>query len=466
MKALDKVFELGKRFDSWVNPFLGFGSSRDKAAQSSFALDAPILDIELSSMFNGDDMSAKIVSLLPSEAMRQGFEINSEDKDTAKAIKDRCDFLNADKHLVDGATWGRLYGGNVTVIGADDLGHAATPLREERVKGVNFLQNYDRRYALRHTRYTDPRNPKYQEPDVYHLQSLVGGSSYVHESRCFVFRGAPTDIQQRERLASWDLSVLQKCYTALRAFNTMHSAGEIMMTEASTGVFKMKGLLQMIAGNQMNNLQSRAIMLDMSKSVARSIFLDADSNEEYSKQATSFANVPDMLDRAANRLSAASGIPVTLLMGQSPAGLNATGASDVRIFYDTVKTYQTAEMLPRLTKLVKLIAISIGKPGFEFSIGFPPLWQETPKEESERKKLIAETDQIYINTDVLTPDEVALNRFGGADFSDEIKIDPKHRIGSPLPKTVPGQPPPGMALAPRKAPPQPPPVAPPDASKP
>ena len=45
-------------------------------------------------------------------------------------------------------------------------------------------------------------------------------------------------------------------------------------------------------------------------------------------------------------------------MGQAPAGLNATGDSEIRWFYDRVAARQRRELQPALKRLVKLLFLS------------------------------------------------------------------------------------------------------------
>ena len=55
---------------------------------------------------------------------------------------------------------------------------------------------------------------------------------------------------------------------------------------------------------------------------------------------------------------------------------------------------------------------------------FADVWQKTPEEESANRKSIAEADKIYIEQQVLLPEEVAVKRFGSGEFdSGAPKID-------------------------------------------
>ena len=92
----------------------------------------------------------------------------------------------------------------------------------------------------------------------------------------------------------------------------------------------------------------------MSKSVLNAVILDRD--EMYDKQYTTLAGLPEVIDRFMLQLSGATGIPVTRLYGRSPAGLNATGESDLRNYYDLIEAAQRNRLMPPLRKLINIIS--------------------------------------------------------------------------------------------------------------
>lgn len=427
-----------QRADGWINAWTGLGTGRDKTTAGRFENVVPLTDAELSWLYNGDPMAAKIVDTPPRQMLRQGFTVTDKDQGAATAVQTRARVLDVRTKLEEGHIWGRTFGGAVVMIGADDGQDSSLPLDETRIKSLDFLQVYDRRQVYPQTFHKNTRSPKYGEPAVYRITPYDGTESYVHETRLILCRGAFTGLQERRTMNHWDYSVLQRPYDTLRQFWANHKAAEHMMTDASQAVLKLKGLFSQIASGDLTLLQTRAQFLDLSRSVARAVLLDADSGESLEKIQTAFAGVPDMLAKSAQLLAAVSGIPVTIIMGQAPAGLNATGDSDIRNFYDTLQVDRELILRPDLERLIHLIALSLGirsKPGIEF----PPLWQETRKEEAEREKLEADTDNVRIQSQVLTPEEVALARYSG-DKPRRPKIDALSRAAPPAlpPEQVPG----------------------------
>jgi uncharacterized protein len=140
------------------------------------------------------------------------------------------------------------------------------------------------------------------------------------------------------------------------------------------------------------------------------------------------SGIAELLDRFMTALSSVTRMPVSLLFGRSVAGLNATGESDTRNFYDAVKQDQEHKLRGVLEKLIRYIFISKDGPTDgvepdEWSLQFTPLWQNTAEEEALTHKIVAETDAIYLDRGVLDATEVAISRFGGNTWSANTEID-------------------------------------------
>ena len=82
------------------------------------------------------------------------------------------------------------------------------------------------------------------------------------------------------------------------------------------------------------------------------------------------------------------GIPLVRLFGQSPAGLNATGESDLANYYDNINQQQEGRMRSPLHRLLEVVSQSVlGKPlPTSFKFDFASLWQI----DDEKKAGIAE----------------------------------------------------------------------------
>jgi hypothetical protein len=121
----------------------------------------------------------------------------------------------------------------------------------------------------------------------------------------------------------------------------------------------------------------------------------------------------------------------------------------VRGWYDSVQAYREADLGPQIRRLVEAVAAEQGDqtPG-EWVVEWPSLWQMTPGEEADYQAKIAATDKVYLEAQVVLPEEVAVTRFGGGSYSDgPIQIDESVRevpaeTVAPVPAQAPATPPP------------------------
>jgi len=431
--------ELSRRFDSsvrgWYNEVTGYGTDRDKTAFGGFAGVALLSETALSALYHGDDIAARMVDIVPDEMLREGFEVSTGDADRDTDLAERMDELEVGDKIANAMRWGRLYGAGALLIGADDGRPAAAELIPERARGVSYLYELDRRYLFPLTWYSEPGHPKIGQPETYIVNPT---SSYaptemaiVHESRLLMFGGATTGIQERQQNHGFDHSVLQRAYEALRSFNTGWKSVEILLSDASQAVFKVAGLSEQIGADGEEAVQMRMRLIDMYRSVLRAIVVDAGSkdepSEEFQRHNATFSDIPNLLDRHMMRIAAAVEMPVTILFGRSPAGMNATGDADFRWFYDRMKSAQTRKLAPSIIKLARImlrtreLRSSTGEPA-KLKANFPPLWTETPSTQAATRKTMAEADAVYVNAGVVTPEEVALHRLRPNGFDEDLVL--------------------------------------------
>lgn len=415
------------RLDGWVTK-VKVGAPGGPKRVSSFVEPPQLDDHTLESLYVNSDFAARIVGEIPEEAMRQGV-ILSGDPDGELALA--ADKLGLVEKVAEAWTWGRLYGGGAIYLGF--AGHdQSMRLREEDIRpgSLRTLLVLDKQDLQPHTWCTDFEDPRFGDPETYML-TLTGSGGVVetpiiHASRLIMFGGVMTPRRRKVRRSSWDDSVLQRCWEILRDVDENWDSAVHILRNLSQTVYRVKDYSKMLAAGERERLQELMEYTDLNRSTKRAIMLDAEheSMEEVGK--ANVSAVPAILEKTWQRLAAAAGMPVTKLMGMSPAGLNATGESDLANWYAAVDTQRTRIALPALRKLYRYIAISEAFESVdldEIDVKFPSLWQLTPKEEAEQRKSVAETDQIYIQSGVLLPHDVTLSRFGKGEWSAETTVD-------------------------------------------
>jgi phage-related protein (TIGR01555 family) len=105
--------------------------------------------------------------------------------------------------------------------------------------------------------------------------------------------------------------------------------------------------------------------------------------------------------------SAVAGIPMTLLFGVSPGGLNATGASDIRAYYDRVRVQQTMKLGPAMAVLDEvLIRSALGSRPDDVHYNWRPLWQATALEKAQVGKLIVDTMAVLDAMEIMPAESI------------------------------------------------------------
>lgn len=420
-----------ERVDGWANLVTGVGTDR-RAKRLAFSADAILSEELLEQLYIGDAYANRICRVVPEEALRQGAVVATGDAEADPRVAEHLDAMQVHARLARAWTWARVFGGGAVLVGADDGRPPWEPVDEAAVRRVLFLDVVDAR-ELRPDRYeTDPQAPLFGEPITYRLQRVGGGganeNAVWHRSRLILFDGAPTTRRRRQLLHGWGESELQRLYGILAHFNGGWESSGTLLQQASESVFKLKGLMSMMAADKKDVLKRRLEMMDLARGVTRSVLLD--DGEEYSRtEVGALTGIADLLTKNLLLLSGAAEIPVTVLMGQSPAGLSATGESDIRWFYDRTRAAQQQTLLPRHRRLVRLLlAAKDGPTGGQvpprLAITYPPLWQPTPMELADLRLKASQVDTAYITNQVVTPEEVALSgRFTPDGWNAPLVID-------------------------------------------
>jgi phage-related protein (TIGR01555 family) len=427
------------RADRWVNRLTAIGHAlRDKTQSATFEVEnVPESDAE--QVWRGDDLGAKIVELPPAEMFRKGYALKiggdvADKEEIERAMSSRFAELRVNAMLRRALEYRRAYGGGAVLVGADDKLDLAKPLDPDKIQSLMFLTVLRPRELTPRDWYRDATLPKYGEPETWSLMpdtdtsksKTIKSSEVIHESRLIIFRGPVTSRQHlRERNGFGD-SVFVRLLTVLAQFHQIWGGSANLLSDFSQAVLKIKGLAELLSGNKRDDVMNRAAAIDMSRSIARSVILD--SEEEWLRQATPMNGFAEMVDRWMLRVAGAVDIPATKLFRQAPAGMNATGESDIRLWYDDIGSAQRDELLPALEKIAGLAFRAKSGPtgGVEpesWTFKFHPLWQLTEKEQAERNKSQSEADDLYIANGTITPEEVAQSRFGGEEFSLDTKLD-------------------------------------------
>jgi hypothetical protein len=420
------------KVDSWANAYTNMGIlGKDKRMSTFYQANAILPEGILTDLYRSNGLARRIVDLPAKEMTRAWLEIEGDSDGKMVAELER---INARLKMREMLIWSRLYGGAVAVLITDDGQSLDAPLNRNGMRQVQGISVYHRFRCqwMESDLYGDPSRANYLTPQFYTIYPIDGRNSFrVHESRALRLDGALVPDWERLMNQGWGDSVLQSCYEELRRVGEGYADSEFILGEFITSVFGIKGFVSMLATRETaEEIKRRLELLDLSRHLLHAMMVDADG-ETYEKHASTITGVPELLDRFAQALAGVLGWPVTVLMGRSPAGLNATGESDIRNWYDMLAAEQEDKLTPLVRRLLQFLGGQKDGQGLkefaEAKIIWKPLWQMTEKETADLRKTTAEADVIYVQNGILDADEVAQSRFGGDRWSAETTLDDEIR---------------------------------------
>lgn len=379
------------RFDSWKSLFGTFGGRGDRGRSDRMRLlPAAVLDDNtLSTAYRDMWLVRRVIEARSDDALREGWGI-----DKAKIPE----FLRLNTATHEEGAFQRalrmadLKGGAGIFIGykaaaGQDLLEPAPPNAE-----VAFLEVFDKFQLQAQDRVREVDSPEYDRPQIWQVSGPRRSGLRFHHSRLIRFPGAPraTDLGASEQDRDWGDSVLQSVWEDVQRYGVFWQSVAHLMQLSSVGVLKLKGLIAMLATKNRGDAEARIDVLNETLSLTRLMLLDSEGSEDYHREAVSFTDMPALLQEVQLATAGAFKMPVTKLFGRSPAGMNATGESDTRNWYDEVAVYQHNYVEPRLEKV---LTITEGK---TIDIKFEPLWQPTETDQATVRNLqINGTERLW-----------------------------------------------------------------------
>ena len=391
----------GKFRDYQVNyaARLGLGAQNILTSTTQSQLFLSRIRTRLEWMYAEQFVCKNAVDVVAEDMTRQGVDITGplSPKDIAK-IQNYAMQMDLWSRLRSVIKWARLYGGCVGFLQIDGQ-KPDTPLRLETVgpgqfKGIIPLDRWMIDPSLEDL-VNDPSSPQVGQPRFYRVTADAPAlpRMKIHYSRVIRLIGNEVPYWRCVQENLWGISVLETIQDRIIAFDLGSSGAAQLINKSFIRTFKVEGLKELIGSNEQAYQGLRSLVDVMTSMQGIEGVTLMDTKDEYEgHEHGAFSGLAEILQEFRQQLSGALQIPLTKLFGQAPAGMNATGESDIRGYYDLIKARQMSDLHYPLTIVYRLLAQSCGvKWTDECGIEFRPLWQPTEKEKAEIAKTITET---------------------------------------------------------------------------
>lgn len=409
--------------DGWKNELTGLATYRDKRT-SALVKRPTVIDMRSrEDLYAGDDIARKVVELPADEMARGGGTFTADDADKAQEVSDWLDEKAVIDKFRQAQAWANLHGGAAILLGVP--GDQSKPLTADEGKDVRFMTVFDN-CELQARSWYEEVGERYGHPESYSFTPAYGAGTglEIHETRLLLFEGLDVTRRRRRELDGWGESVLTPIADTIRDFDQSWGGVAVLLQDWAQPVFKIKDLAAAMAQDKQQLIKARLEMMDMARSLVRAVVIDGEG-EEFERKVTPLTGLPDVITKFEGRLASAARMPATLLFGKSPDGMNATGDSDMRIWYDRVNMLRDTRWKDNLHKLLKLCMNFKYNGELEgWAWNWANLWEPSDAEKAETRLKVAQTDNIYWQMGELLNGEIRDSRFGGDEYSMETHIDP------------------------------------------
>ena len=320
----------------------------------------------MNSLYRSHWLIRKIIDVIPQDMTKNWIKITSNLTPEAitelKSVERKTSII---KKITQGLRWGRLYGGALGIMLIKGQGEdLSKPLDLDSIlpgdfKGILILDRWNGCYPGT-SLVTDISDSEHGLPEYYYVTDPETNINInIHHSRVIRFTG--DELPYWEWLAEqyWGASVIDSIFDELKKRDNVSWNIANLTFLANLRVLKMSDLGQLLSTTDVNSQRELYDTVQSQNWLMNNFSMQIlDKEDDFSTHQYTFSGLSDVYQQFIMDISGAAGIPVTRLFGRSPAGLNATGESDLQNYYDMIEEKQESTLRPIAEKLLPIIAMS------------------------------------------------------------------------------------------------------------
>ena len=315
----------------------------------------------LNSLYRDNWVVQNVVGLMVDDILREWYKPKGNITPEMQGELERLERQTRLRSRInEGLRWGRLYGGAAGLImvkGQEDL---SKPLDLDLV----FPGSFEGLYILDRWQGITPNLSLVFEggeevPESYSITDGQGRTvATVHNSRVVRFTGRDLPRIERQAELYWGESEVEALYKEVVAHDNVSANMAALTFQANVNTMEIKGLEQLFSIGS-GQAQQRFWNVMQAQSVLRSNFGTqlVEQGTKLTNTQYHFNGLKEVYESMCLNLCGASHYPMTKLFGRSPAGMNATGESDLKNYYDYVDSQREAKFRPALQKLLPVLCM-------------------------------------------------------------------------------------------------------------
>lgn len=247
---------------------------------------------------------------------------------------------------------------------------------------------------------TDPTKPDFYKPRTW---MMIG--SEVHASRLYTMISRPVSDLLKAVYSFRGVSMTQLAMPYVDNWlRTRQSVSDTVKQFSVTAL--MTDMSQMLQPGGATNLATRAQLFNIGRD-NRNLAIADKATEEFAQINTPLSGLDSLQAQSQEQMAAVCHMPLVILTGITPAGLNANSDGEIRVWYDYVAGYQSTNGTPLMRWLLQLIQLSeFGEVDPGLSWEWNPLYELDDKELAEVREKNANTDRTLVEIQAVSAEDV------------------------------------------------------------
>jgi phage-related protein (TIGR01555 family) len=254
--------------------------------------------------------------------------------------------------------------------------------------------------------------------DFYRPQSWFVMGKEIHDTRLLMFLSRPVSDLFKPSFNFGGLSLSQLCQPTVTAWFEAKSDVSKIIKNFRTQALKCNTGSLMQEGDAASLLIRAAIFTQVRDNQGLMVLQNGppDTAEELVQLNTPLSELSKLQAQAQEHMAACAQIPLVVLTGITPSGLNASSEGEIRIYYDWIHDQQEAMFRKPLNQAVQLIQLSeFGEIDEDIVFNFVELFQLNGKDLARVRQQDAVSAQIYD----------AIQAVNGLEIRSKIASDPE-----------------------------------------
>lgn len=401
-------FKDGYATDSLMNAMTGQGTHSDWRMANRYVRLAMAPNM-IAAAYDGSGMMAKVIDIPALDKVRawRNWQATAEQITAIEKEEKRLRL----RQKVRQAEIYRGLGGAALILGLP--GDPASPAPAKIGKGdLAYIHVVSRAQLAIGEIIDDYEDPDYGKPAFYGYSSTKGQQT-LHPSRVIAFPGDPvaniTGVSAEDLF--WGKSRVERVLEAVQNSDSANGAFASLVTKVRNTVIKIPGLTDIVSTAEGEAALSKRLQaMVLGESLYNATLVSAgsgadDPGEDVDFRQVNWAGIPDVMTAFAQFIAAVSDIPITRLLGRSPAGMNATGEHDTANWNKMISAGQELDLGPCMDDLDRyLIPSALGSADDAIYYEWAPLDVPTEKELADTFKTFMEAaDKLQMTGAVPEP---------------------------------------------------------------